>query len=209
MSTLKIDETPFLAQFEGSFGGLNDPRQAAKVDHPLMNILLIGFCSILCGAEGWREMELFGYSKRDLFEELLDLENGIPSADTFRRVFSSLDPLEVGHCFKSWVKGSYGDLIEGDTIAIDGKALRGTRQKGSHHWSHLVHAWASDLGICIAQHKVSNKSNEITAIPELLDGLAIEGCWITIDAIGCQLQIPKQIREIGRASCRERVSFTV
>ncbi|MEM9987749.1 MAG: ISAs1 family transposase, partial [Bacteroidota bacterium] len=124
----------------------------------------------------------------------LDLEPGIPSSDTFRRVFSSLDPIEVGACFKSWVKQSYGELIEGDTIAIDGKALRGTREQGARHWSHLVHAWANELGVCIAQHKVSNKSNEITAIPELLDSLAIKGCWITMDAMGCQLAILKQIR---------------
>jgi predicted transposase YbfD/YdcC len=195
MASSEIDHTPFLAQFEASFGDLSDPRQAKKVEHPLMNILLIGFCSLLCGAEGWREMELFGYSKRDLFDQLLDMKSGIPSSDTFRRVFSSLDPFEVGDCFKSWVKESYGELIEGDTIAIDGKALRGTRNQGAKHWSHLVHAWSSELGVCLAQHKVSNKSNEITAIPELLDSLAIQGCWITIDAIGCQLKILKQIRE--------------
>lgn len=187
----------FLLAFESIFGGLSDPRQSKKVSHPLINVLLIGFCSLLCGGEGWKDMEMFGYSKREFFEDLLDLRSGIPSADTFRRVFSMLSPDEVVRGFTSWVKASYGELIPGDTIAIDGKALRGTRSSGSGHWTHLVHAWASELGVCVGQYKVSNKSNEITAIPELLRSLNLEGCLVTIDAMGCQHQIAKQIRKQG------------
>lgn len=192
-----IPMSDFLEEFEGSFGKLQDPRQVKKITHPLMNVLLIGFTTLLCGGSGWKEMELFGYAKTRFFEGLLNLSEGIPSPDTFRRVFSHLNPLEVQSCFGQWVRSSYGDLIPGDTLAIDGKVLRGTHLKGSHHWTHLVHAWCSELGVCLGQEKVDKKSNEITAIPQLLRTLEIAGCVVTLDAMGCQHEICQQIVDQG------------
>lgn len=191
----ELSKDTFLSHFEESFGQITDPRQSKKTHHRLMNILLIGFCTILCGGTTWRDMELFGYSRRAFLEDLLDLSSGIPTHDTFRRVFSRLSALEVESCFRQWIKASYGELVPGDTLSIDGKALRATREKHARHWTHLVHVWCEELGVCLAQLKTDKKSNEITAIPALIKSLSIKDCVVSIDAMGCQHEIAASILE--------------
>ena len=173
------------------FSDLPDPRVVGRSDHLLIDIVIIAICAVLCGAEGWEEIEAFGRSKEGWLRQFLDLPNGIPSHDTFRRVFSLLDAEAFQERFSRWVEGVFG-TANGEVVAFDGKALRGSHQ-GGKGMPHLVSAWAVDSHLILGQRKVDDKSNEITALPKLLKELYLKGCIVTIDAMGCQKDIAAQI----------------
>jgi len=175
------------------FGDLPDPRIDRCKRHQLIEIIVIGICAVICSADSFVEMEEFGKAKREWFETFLDLENGIPSHDTFRRVFNRLKPSEFQRCFLSWIE-SVQEQTQGEIIAIDGKALRGTFERSTNKLAiRMVSAWATKNSLVLGQVKTDEKSNEIRAIPCLLSLLEIEGCIVTIDAMGCQREIVAQI----------------
>jgi predicted transposase YbfD/YdcC len=177
------------------FGDLPDPRIERCKRHRLLDIIAIGICAVVCGADSYVEMEEFGKAKREWFETFLDLENGIPSHDTFRRVFGKLKPAEFQKCFLAWIE-AVQESTKGEVIAIDGKALRGSFERTTNTLAiRMVSAWATRNSLVLGQVKTAEKSNEITAIPRLLNLLEIEGCTVTIDAMGCQKEITAQIIE--------------
>lgn len=173
------------------FGRISDPRLDRKKLHPLINVLTISLCAMLCGAESFDEMEAFGEERKKWLEGFLDLSHGIPSHDTFNRVFSIINPKAFNESFMEWTQ-SIRQAIGREIVALDGKQLR---RSGGVNLSatHIVSAWAHENGLCLGQEKVRDKSNEITAIPELLRTLELSGCIITIDAMGCQKAIATEI----------------
>ena len=172
---------------------IDDPRIDRTKRHKLIDILIIAICATICGAEGWEDFELFGNCKLDWFKSFLELPNGIPSPDTFRRVFARLDPQQLQAAFLDWVR-SVTRLTDGQVVAIDGKQLRRSYDKASGKSAiHMVSAWAEENRLVLGQAKVDEKSNEITAIPELLRLLEISGCIVTTDALGCQTEIAAAI----------------
>lgn len=175
------------------FEGLPDPRLDRTRRHKLVDILTIGLCSILSGGENFSEMEFYGRIKEDWLKTFLELPNGIPSHDTMNRVFSAIDPHAFLDCFVCWVQGICPELAD-QTVAIDGKALRHALNEGDSI-PYIVSAWASEAGLVLGQVKVKDKSNEITAVPELLDALHLKGCIVTLDAMGCQKDIAAHIIE--------------
>ena len=179
------------------FASLEDPRAEHLNDHKLMDIIIIAICAVICGAEGWTDVELFGNERLEWLRQFLELEHGIPSHDTFGRVFARLDPVQFEQGFLSWVASVFA-ATEGEVVAIDGKTARRShdRSKGKEA-IHLVSAWATANHLVLGQRKVEDKSNEITAIPELLQLLMLNGCIVTIDAMGCQTEIAEQIVEQG------------
>ena len=180
-----------------SFSHMDDPRSNRGKRHDLMDILAIAICAVICGAEGWADVELFGESKYDWLRRFLKLSNGIGSHDTFGRVFSLIDAGQFQRRFMDWVKG-VSELTQGQVIAIDGKTLRGSGDRSSGKAAiHMVSAWAQKNSIVVGQTKVSDRSNEITAIPHLLRMLEVSGCIVTIDAMGCQKEIAATIIERG------------
>ena len=171
-----------------------DPRMENKCDHKLIDILAITICAVICGADDWNAIESFGKAKQGWFECFLELPNGIPSHDTYRRLFSILSPKSFQEFFTNWVR-DIADVVEG-VIAIDGKTLRRSHDRRNGKKAiHMVSAWSSANGMVLGQVKTDEKSNEITAIPELLKVLAVKGCIVTIDAMGCQKKIATQIIE--------------
>ena len=174
---------------------IQDHRSKRTLLHQLSDILIIAVLSVIAGGNGWEDMELYGLSKYDWLSTFLELPNGIPSPDTFRRVFEKIRPDEFERCFELWVQDVLDDLFP-RLIAIDGKEIRGSydREAGTK-LVHLVSAWSSESQLVLAQTKVSSKSNEITAIPILLDVLDIEGSIITIDAMGTQKKIAAKIHQ--------------
>jgi predicted transposase YbfD/YdcC len=174
------------------FSGLKDPRIDRTKLHLLEDIIAIAILSILCGADTWNDMEEFGKAKIAWLKTFLKLPEGIPSHDTFRRVFSLLDPKQLQRCFIEWTK-SVAILTQGEVISIDGKAICGSRDKKKNSIVHMVSAWAGVNNIVLGQVKVDDKSNEITAIPELINLLVLKGCIVTIDAMGCQKEIARAI----------------
>ncbi|MGH9343637.1 MAG: ISAs1 family transposase, partial [Terriglobia bacterium] len=167
------------------FAELRDPRVERNREHLLEEILLIAIAAVLSGAESWNDIAEYGEDKQEWFKTFLTLPSGIPSHDTFNRVFQALDPEEMERSFVAWVS-SIARLTAGEVIAIDGKALCGTREAGKKTLVHMVSAWAEQNGLVLGQRKVDDKSNEITAIPKLLDALELAGTVVTIDAMGCQ-----------------------
>jgi predicted transposase YbfD/YdcC len=174
------------------FAELTDPRVERNREHLLEEILLIAMAAVLSGAESWNDIEDYGRAKRAWLKTFLRLPGGIPSHDTFNRVFAALDPEELERGFVAWV-GSIARLTAGEVVAIDGKTLRGTRQAGGKAIVHMVSAWANRNNLVLAQRKVDDRSNEITAIPQLLAALELSGTVVTIDAIGCQRSLARQI----------------
>ncbi|WP_340619089.1 ISAs1 family transposase, partial [Xenorhabdus entomophaga] len=177
-----------------AFGDLTDPRVNRTKQYALIDILTISICAVLCGCEGFNAIEEYGKSKEAWFRQFLELPNGIPSHDTFHDVINRLDPQEFEAAFIQWVNRLA--KISGDIIALDGKTLRGTLDNANGASAlHLVSAWSVENQLCFGQVKVSDKSNEVTALPKLLALLDIEGATITIDAMGCQYKIADQIVE--------------
>ena len=177
------------------FDALPDPRIERTKKYPLMEILVIALCAVICGAESFVEMEEFGHAKKTWLRQRLPLQNGIPSHDTFRRVFSLIDPDAFRAGFLSWTQSIHRHT-NGKVIAIDGKKLRHSFNTLTGQAAiHMVSAWATQNALALGQVKVNDKSNEITAIPALLAMLDIAGCVVTIDAMGCQKTIAKQISE--------------
>jgi predicted transposase YbfD/YdcC len=173
----------------GHFESLEDPRCPLKRRHILHEMIVIAIAAILCGADGWVGIAQFGRSKRTWFEGFLRLPHGIPSHDTFGRVFGLLAPAAFEACFRAWVE-SIRALLPGEIVAIDGKTLRRSHNRGAGLAAlHMVSAWATHNRLALGQVATDAKSNEITAIPRLLELLHIEGCIVTIDAMGCQTKI--------------------
>ncbi|MCK5775271.1 MAG: ISAs1 family transposase, partial [Bacteroidales bacterium] len=174
---------------------MNDPRRTNKGNYfyPLNEILLLVISAVISGANGWTSIELFGKAKSDWLKQFFPYENGIPSHDVLGKLFARLNPKEFTDCFTNWVN-SIADLTKDEVVAIDGKTIRNSNDDTSCKSAiHLVSAYASDNRICLGQEAVHEKSNEITAIPKLLKTLAIKGCIVTIDAMGCQKKIAKEI----------------
>lgn len=180
---------------EEHFGSISDPRIDRQKLHLLLDIISIAICASVCGADKWEDVEEFGKAKQGWLKTFLALPNGIPSHDTFNRVFNRLDPGEFQRSFLNWVSAA-SELITGQVIAIDGKVLRRSHDRGIGKTAiDMVSAWATENYLVLGQVKVDEKSNEITAIPQLLKALEISGCIITIDAMGCQREITKEIVE--------------
>ena len=190
-------ETKPTARIEAHFGKLRDPRIGNAKRHKLMDILVIAICAVICGADSWSDIELFGKNKQAWLKKFLELPNGIPSHDTFGRVFALINSEEFRRRFTEWVQ-AINQLTQGQVIAVDGKQLRGSADAASGREAiNLVSAWATANQLVLGQVKVDENSNEITAIPQLLQMLDLSGCLVTIDAIGTQTEIARQIVEQG------------
>ena len=179
------------------FAELEDPRIDRTKCHQLRDIIVIFICAVICGADNWIEIEEFGRAKQEWLEKLLGMANGIQSHDTFGRVFARLDAAHFEACFVKWVQHLH-ELTKGQLLAIDGKTLRRSHDRRQNKGPlQLVSAWASASRLVLAQTEVARDSNEITAIPELLQMLELSGCIVSIEAIGCQKSIAQQITECG------------
>jgi predicted transposase YbfD/YdcC len=174
------------------FSELDDPRRYNK-RHLLLDIIVIAICAAICGADNWVDVENFGNAKHDWFKQFLKLPHGIPSHDTFGQVFAFLDAEQFQTRFVEWIQ-AVNKVTQGQIVAVDGKKLRRSHDKTiGKDAIHMVSAWASGNRLVLGQIKVDDKSNEIPAIPQLLDLLEISGCIVTIDAMGCQKEIVKKI----------------
>lgn len=181
--------------FFNYFGIIKDIRQQAKVRHLLIDILFIAVAATIANATDWEEVEIFAKKREEWFRKFLELPNGIPSHDTFERVFRWLDPKQFERCFVHWVR-EIATLSERSVVAIDGKTMRGAfDSEDKKSPVHIVSAWASENGMVLGQVKTDEKSNEIKAIPELLDLIFVKNCIVTIDAMGTQTKIAEKIRE--------------
>lgn len=190
-----MTHTDFFDHFDAHFSNLTDPRLDRKQRHSLRDILLLTILGVICGADSWTDIELFGKSRQEELKNILSLPNGIPSHDTLGRVCGLLNPKQLEASFLSWIH-SLVTLSDGELVAIDGKTLRRSHDRSSGvNAIHMVSAWASDNAVVLGQIKTDDKSNEITAIPALLAKLNIQGCTVSIDAMGCQKAIAQQIRE--------------
>lgn len=187
-----MQKHPTLSLIE-HFKDLPDPRVNRTKDHALIDVLVIAVCTLLCGGETFNDMEDFGHAKEEWFGSFLTLANGIPSHDTFNRVLAALDPGQFLDCFLNWTQ-SLRQAISQEIVALDGKALRRALNK-DETLKYVVSAWAESNNLVLGQLKVSDKSNEITAVPELLRVLELSGCIVTLDAMGCQKKIAKEIKE--------------
>ncbi len=175
------------------FSEIEDHRIERSKRHNLIDILVIGVIGVLCGAKSWEDTEMIANEKKDWLKDFLELPNGIPSHDTISRVFHKLSATKFESCFLSWMK-DVAELTDGEVVAIDGKRLRRSFDKSSGKAAiHMVSAWATANGAVLGQVRVDDKSNEITAIPKLLETLAIKGCVVTIDAMGCQKDIAEKV----------------
>jgi predicted transposase YbfD/YdcC len=185
----------FLSGLQKCFAQVDDPRVQGRCEHLLLDILAIALLAVLCGAEDWPDLEEFGRRRADWLRGFLTLPNGIPSHDTFRRVFGLLERQQFAAGLFQWTQALH-EASGGKLIALDGKtARRSGRQKSGLGALHLVTAWASESGLTLGQVACADKSNEITALPELLKLLDLRGCTVTSDAMGCQKEIAAQIRD--------------
>jgi predicted transposase YbfD/YdcC len=184
-----------IASIEECFGDIEDPRVQGRCEYPLVEIIVIAICAVIAGADSWTEIETFGKSKAPWLKQFLPLAKGIPSHDTFGDVFRMIDAEAFQRSFMRWIERVF-TVTKGQVIAIDGKTVRRSHDKTiGKDAIHLVNAWASANGITLGQRKTEDKSNEITAIPELLRLLNVAGCIVTIDAMGCQTKIAQAIRD--------------
>lgn len=190
-----MDETR--TSIDRYFGDVTDPRVERTRRHGLLDIITLALCGVICGAESWVEIEEFGKVKQDWFRQFLALPHGIPSHDTFGRVFAALDPQQFGAGFGVWM-AAIAEHTAGQVVALDGKTLRRSHDRSRGKAAlHLVSAWASSNRLVLGQVAVDDHSNEITALPVLLDLLHLHGCVVTIDAMGCQRTIAHQLRQQG------------
>jgi len=186
-----------IASIAKHFVGLKDPRINRTKKHELMDIVIVAVCGVICGANTWVDIENFGKGKKEWLEKYLKLPNGIPSHDTFGRVFARIDEGQFQTCFINWMTAVM-HKTKGEVFAIDGKKLRRSHDKTKgKNAIHMVSAWATENRLVLAQSKVDEKSNEITAIPELLKVLELSGCIVTMDAMGCQTSFAKTIVDKG------------
>ena len=176
------------------FCTMKDHRIDRSKMHPLENIIFITIAAVLCDAETWEEIEDFGYTKFDWLSGILDMKNGVPSHDTFNRFFAALDPAEFEKHFTSWVQSIVNET-DTEFVSIDGKTIRQASKMSKNGSIHIVSAWASLNELTLGQVKTCEKSNEITAIPKLLDTLLLKGKIVSIDAMGCQKEIAGAIRK--------------
>ena len=197
----KDSSAGFKRSIEESFGDLADYRRQGSIRHRLLDILFITICAVISGANDLKAVAMYAKRKRRWLIKTLSLVDGVPSYWTFWTVFALLSPTALEQCFVRWVQSKLaarGDSSSNRSISFDGKALRGTAKKGdSHSFVHIVSAWATAHHLTLGQLKVDGKSNEITAIPQLLEMVDVEGATITIDAMGCQTLIAKKIVEKG------------
>ena len=179
------------------FSALEDPRCGGKVEHRLIDILVIAVCAVIAGAESWEDIALYGRSTIDWLGTFRALPNGIPAHDTFRRVFLLIDTGGFERGFAAWAR-SFGAPVDRDVVAIDGKTIRGSFDRGCEQGPlHVVSAWACDRRLVLGQRQIGDKSNEISAIPELLTALDLKGAIVTLDAMGCQRAIATRILKRG------------
>jgi len=179
------------------FKDVEDPRVTGRTAHQLVDIIVIGICAVICHAETWVDVEEFGKAKEEWLRSFLELPNGIPSHDTFGRVFGQLDPTEFRKGFLSWVR-SVQEVTQGDIVAIDGKTARRTHDRASGRGAlHMISAWSTANQLVLGQRKVGEETNELGALPDLLQILELEGCIVTIDAIACQESVAKDLRARG------------
>jgi predicted transposase YbfD/YdcC len=195
-------DQPVSASIGDHFAALADPRRDHTKRHHLLDIVTVALCGVICGAESWVEIEQFGNAKLPWLRTFLPLPHGIPSHDTFGRVFAALDPEQFQRCFLGWVRAvvarTHGQLTPGQVVALDGKTLRRSHDRANGKAAiHLVSAWATANRLVLGQVKVDDKSNEITALPALVRVLALEGCIVTIDALGCQTAIAQAVLDQG------------
>lgn len=183
------------------FASTPDPRIDRRKAHQLIDIIFITICATMCGADTWIDIQAFGQARKPWLKQFLELPNGIPSHDTFARVFQLLDPNEFQQRFQQWVQSVIHHLPKKTLIAIDGKTLRRSFSKRDKSDPiHLISAWATQQNLSLGQIKTDQKSNEITAIPELLKILSLKGCIISIDAMGCQ-------KDIARSICQQNADY--
>ena len=177
------------------FSTLTDNRDPKKTTHIMAEVMFMSVCAILCGADDWNSIRLFAESKEDWFRKHLTLPGGIPVAITFNRIFATLDPEEFRQIFIQWIKDVLSGLELSDSriVALDGKTVKGSAWNKGKDAIHMVNAWCTEAGLSLGQYKVDAKSNEITAIPELLKLLELSGSLVTIDAMGCQKKIATAI----------------
>lgn len=186
-----------LATLKRNFENLHDPRDQNSIDHLLIDIVTLTICAVICGADSWVDVQNYGLAKQEWLQTFLVLPNGIPSHDTIERLFARLRPEQFQQCFLNWIQAAF-EISGGQLIAVDGKTLRASYERGGRKGMiHMVSAWATQNRLVLGQRKVDEKSNEITAIPELLKVLALDGSVVSIDAMGCQHQIAAQIVEKG------------
>lgn len=188
---MSIDQSPFIVHFSA----LEDPRIERSKTHLLIDLVAIAVIAGLCGIDSFEGMAVFAESRLDWLKQFLKLPGGAPSHDTFSRVFARIKPDKFQACFIDWMKAA-ATMTDGEVVAIDGKTLRRSFDRASSKAAiHMVSAWAVNNGVSLGQVKVDEKSNEITAIPKLLEVLCVKGCIVTIDAMGCQREICKKILE--------------
>jgi predicted transposase YbfD/YdcC len=185
------------ALIETHFGSLRDPRAAHSILHKLMDILIITICAVIGGADNFVEIVEYGREKEEWLKTFLELANGIPSVDTFERLFGRLKPEALQICFISWME-AVNERTNGEFINVDGKTLRGAKEAGNKRsLIHMVSVWSASQHLVLGQKKVGEKSNEITAIPSLLKMLSLRDSIVSIDAMGCQTEIANTIIEQG------------
>ncbi len=185
----------YLEAFTSHFSQIKDQRQTAKVTYPLFDILFLTLCGVIAGAEGWADIRDYGECHHDWFKQRGILTDGIPVDDTIARTISRIKPEEFSTCFINWMQDVH-ELTNGEVIAIDGKTLRGSYSREDRHSTiHMVNAFATGNKMVLGQIKTDEKSNEITAIPELIKLLDISGALISTDAMGCQVDIAHQVLE--------------
>jgi predicted transposase YbfD/YdcC len=190
-------QEPELGSIKKCFGKVKDPRIDRTKRHKLIEIMIMAILAVICGADSWVDVEMFGNSKKEWLKTFLELENGIPSHDTFGRVFALINPQEFENGFKEWVK-LIQEVTQGQVIAIDGKQIRGSKDIPAGQAAiYMVSAWATANQLVLGQRKVDDKSNEITAIPQLMKVLDLAGCIVVVDAIGTQTKIAKTIIDQG------------
>jgi predicted transposase YbfD/YdcC len=183
--------------FKEHFGAISDPRIDRTRKHNLLDMLLISICTIISGGEGYTDMQDFGRSREEWFRQYIELPNGIPSHDTFRRLFTILSPAALMECFVAWSQ-SLHELTGGEVIALDGKVIRHSFDRATGQPAlRTISAWATENGLALGHLKVDADGNEITALPKLLEMIDIRGRTVTIDAIGCQRELVHQIADKG------------